>query len=672
MTDVQDKILGKYGIDILQDNIFKLYKIESVDLDNQALQEKFDAARKRWSQSINGPNERNAERDRLRLEKADKYEEILKDTQIRKKLFNYYNDSSKKGKTSNLVGDIEFAREYFQLISTTKKINKQDVEFYFKYYKFERKNKKHIIEMLKKEFKVIILGKGKEHEESDKDDPAGKKKKESSPLIINLFQEATIIRLGKCVKLFEVAQESTELCQRYPLLRENIYDFIGMKQINNVQQFSDSVSEFAKEVYAIRQERGTEYIPLVDLFNTLKSISDYRDVVDNFEEFKLLIKYPNLTPYMYALLEVKPSTIKQMIIIANRDYAFRNETDFILNYFIIVHDNFGISNRAIEALIKKNQKKAKSNKVFNELDEKIGRKKKKKISIGAEIIHWAVYFPVFVLCFIFELLKMIFTKIHILAWPIFATLLLVGNWKVPTLVEIDNLLVLGKIFSKPEWHGIIDYYFGVSPGNMLEGILLSIIIIIMLLMVYVLPPLLAVSFVKDMAENFNKQFDWVGLERTFKNLFQNLRTKTENQYNKQKSFFFKDKTFKILINIICLFLVLLLIYFIPIGFNAFKESSGYFQEKETVVQEYSEDISQDDLVEEVSYVTMIITVGYANIRAGIGTNHDIVKVSPEGTTFLATGEQDLAENGSTWYEIYLDEEKTQTGWASEKVIAIQE
>ena len=52
-------------------------------------------------------------------------------------------------------------------------------------------------------------------------------------------------------------------------------------------------------------------------------------------------------------MEMKPNTLKGIIDVVNKDYVFRDDTDFILNYFNPVHDNFGISSSGISSLIKK-------------------------------------------------------------------------------------------------------------------------------------------------------------------------------------------------------------------------------------------------------------------------------------------------------------------------------
>ena len=679
MADLREKILGKYSIDISQENIFKLYKIDNPDISDQALQEAFELTRKRWNQSINGANERNAERDKARLERADKYEAILKDKKMRKELFWFYNSPSDTGKGTagtGPVAGIDFAKAYFQLIATTKKLKKQDVEFFFEYYQEERKNKKAIIEMLSKEFKIIGLGKESNYADEEKDDLEGKKKKDSSPLIVNLFQEATIIRLRKALGFYETAKSNQVIKQRFPMISESLYDFLEMKAFSDIQEFSNYISEKAKQAYAIRQENGSEYIPLVDLFNTLQSIVEYRDIVDNFEEFKLLVKYPNLTPYMYAFVDMKPNTLKVFLNVANSEYVFRDDVDFLLNYFIPLHDNFGISDSGISSIIKKAEKKAKANKVLNDIDEKLGRKKKRKISIGAEIVHWLVYFPIFAVYLVFEVFKAIFTELHKFAIPVFAVLFLGENWLFPGLIGMDNLLVLVKIFNKAKWYSTLEAFAGMQIGNAFEAIVMSLIYILVLLMVYILPALLVSSFIAFFAEDLNKRYDWIGYERTFQNIFRIIREKTEVQFIKSKKIYYKDKIKKIIMNAFCVGIMLGIVYFVPIGFREFSEATGYFQPSVN----YEENVDFSDAEEEQENEgTSISVVGYveitaksANIRSGASTDYEVVTVVSQGTVLQMTGKEQVAANGSTWYELYLNADKTEVGWASEKVLKVQE
>ncbi len=681
MADTQSKILSKYGIDIAQENIFKLYKIDSADISPQDLETKIQDTRKRWLTSINGANEKNAERDRARFEKADQYETILKDVKLRKEVFGFYHKNSEPtgGKTASKGASTKFAKEYFELVATTKKIKTSDVDFFFRYYQSERKNKKAILEMLGKEMKIIGLGsEGKYADEGDTADAEGRKKDESSPLIVNLFQEATVLKIRRAIEKFEEASQSKEICQRYPEIQNGLYEFLGIKDVEDAKRFTEIMSARGNEVYAIRQERGVEYVPLVDLFNILKGIGEYRDVVDNIPEFKLLLKYPNLTPYMFAFVEMKPTTVKGIVNVANRDYAFRDDTDFILNYYKPIRDNFGISDGGIGSILRKAEKKTRQNKVFQVIDEKLGRiRNMRKIPIAAEILHRLVYWPIYMVYFVFEIAKVVFTKLHHLVIPAFVILFGLESWLLPK-YGVDNLLILHKVFFKNQWLSYLSDFFGTSGEYVLGTLLLSLVLIILLLAVYLLPPLFVSMFIAEFADDFNKRFDWIGIERTFREIFSLLKKKTQDQYTTQRKQFFRNKLSMAAMNIICLGIVFAAIFFAPIGFEKFRETTGYFQTEETVAYSEAPSYESDASDAETTGVsetpikeTMVITEDSGNIRSGPGTGYEIVMTAGRGDVFVATGSQETASNGRIWYEIYLDDEMTQTGWASQKIIGFQ-
>lgn len=682
MADIQSKILNKYKIDIAQENIFKLYKIDSADISSQDLERKIQETRKRWTTSINGANEKNAERDRARLEKADKYEAILKDDKLRKEVFNFYNKpaggSAGEG-TASGDGTTGFAKEYFELVATTKKIKKADVDFFFKYYQSERKNKKAILEMLSKELKINGLGKeGKYADEDDATESEGKKKDDTSPLIVNLFQEATVLKIRRAIEKFDEAAGSNELCQRYPKLRSGLFEYLEVKDIGDAKQFTELMSAKGKEVYAVRQERGAEYVPLVDLFNILQSIGDYQDVVDNIQELKLLLKYPNLTPYMFSFVDMKPSTVKGMVNVAKKDYSFRDEADFILNYYKPIHDNFGISDSGIGAILRRAEKKAAQNKVLNEIDKKLGLSKNKRtIPLGIEIIHWLVYWPIFAVYFVFEVAKAIFTELHRFAIPAAVILFGLESWAFPK-AGLENLLILRKIFFKNQWLSYLNEFWGEVGVNGFQIFIISLITIIILLTVYLVPPLFVAWYIEEFSDGFNKRFDWVGIERTFQQIFMILKRKTEEQYLAQKKIFIKKKIPKVIINIACMVALIAIIIFTPIGFRKFSETTGYFQ-KQTKVEKGTDNIvnneennQSDPAAEDIPIGDlMVITDDSANLRVGPGTDYEVIATASRGDVFVATGNQETASNGRIWYEVYLDAEMTQTAWGSQAVIDFQ-
>lgn len=70
--------------------------------------------------------------------------------------------------------------------------------------------------------------------------------------------------------------------------------------------------------------------------------------------------------------------------------------------------------------------------------------------------------------------------------------------------------------------------------------------------------------------------------------------------------------------------------------------------------------------EEVRIFT--VSVDAANIRSGAGKSNGVIASGKRGETFAATGNEEQTSGGSTWYEIYLDDSRTSTGWVSDKVV----
>ncbi len=670
MADIQEIIRNKYQIDLAQENILKLYKIDDINITPEVLEQKIADTRKRWQMSVNGANETAAERDRQRLEKADRFEAILRDTKLRKELFNYYNTAANGAAGGASTG---FAKEYFELVATTKKINREDVDFFFKYYSSERKNKKAILEMLSKEMKVAGLGKEDKYQDptEEKED---KKKDKGGPLIVNLFEEETILALRKALDKYDESARNSVICERYPGLKSgSLYNALNIEDIEDIGTFKAKVVELSSEAYQVRQEHGAEYLPLVDLYNELKSLGERQDVTDNYPEFKLLIKYPNLTPYMFAFVEMKPKTLKGMENIAFRDYSFLNEADFILKYYKPLYDNFGINSSAVASALRSAERKAKQNKVL----EKLGASEKKpRMPFVAGVVYWLLYWPLFAMYFVFELLKAVFTGLHHLAIPVFAVLFLVENTVLPK-HGIDNLLVLRKLLLKEEWLSYLDELFGGIGDSASEHLIASLLVILGYLVLYIVPPLVAAYFVTAFANDFNKSFDWGGYERSFGWIFKQLRSRIEEQYKAQRKGFFLQKLPRILMNVACVFMILALVAFVPKGFKAFSESTGYFQ-KSAKAEHTSEYVKSDSKVSEDTYPSetnssvigneMVITAETANIRSGAGTGNGVITTASKGEVFIATGNTETASNGSVWYEIYLDMNGDQTGWASQKVI----
>ena len=69
---------------------------------------------------------------------------------------------------------------------------------------------------------------------------------------------------------------------------------------------------------------------------------------------------------------------------------------------------------------------------------------------------------------------------------------------------------------------------------------------------------------------------------------------------------------------------------------------------------------------ETSKTVYVVTVENANIRSG--PNKDIIDSASYGDIFYWTGKEEQINNGNAWYEVYLDDDKTRTGWLHSSVI----
>ena len=89
----------------------------------------------------------------------------------------------------------------------------------------------------------------------------------------------------------------------------------------------------------------------------------------------------------------------------------------------------------------------------------------------------------------------------------------------------------------------------------------------------------------------------------------------------------------------------------------------------------AEEASEEETNQEADSIqdggSAVITASAANVRAGAGTDWDVVTVAPQGSRFALTGNSQTLESGSVWYEIDLDESGSQTGWGSQTVINLE-
>ena len=118
MDGIQNEILSRYGIDIARENIFKLYKIESYEISTYELENKIKEVREEWNISLKGTNREEAQKAKVYLDNADKYEEILKDEFNRKEIYKFYNKMEEVDQLQ-MEENVKFAVDFFKLVATT-------------------------------------------------------------------------------------------------------------------------------------------------------------------------------------------------------------------------------------------------------------------------------------------------------------------------------------------------------------------------------------------------------------------------------------------------------------------------------------------------------------------------------------------------------------------------
>ncbi|MGN0506150.1 MAG: hypothetical protein ACI4FZ_06285 [Lachnospiraceae bacterium] len=542
MANIVDILRSKYNVDIKEINLIKLYKIESPDISNTELEAKFAERREKWKKSINGANEKFAERDQAYLNKANDYEKILRDAKLRRELFDFYN-----GKSSSVGGEVNrFTKKYFEIVSTTGKIDKDIVSFFFDYFTEERKNKKVIVEFLKKEYKLLGFSENENAKDDTENEDTKEERKKNSFLVTNLFQKKTLLQIHKCESLYALCRDSHAIKTKYSRVTENMEDFLELDKYADYEAFKAHIECLRTEAYNVRQEKGEDYLTMVDFVNGISTVLSYNDIKDNFEEFKLLIKYPSLTPYMFGLGMMKKKSLDALFEVAETEYGFRNLDHFLLSYFNRVYNNFGISVEAIQNVMKAAEKKAGQNNALNAIEKVFGVKKKKKVRPEIRRAYYMTYWPIYVLKWIFGIIKFFFNNIKVMSIGLFAIITLCCFFVLDT-----GLLDIRSLFSSGfKWVEYLDATLGLPKTNWFSILLKSIEIIIAILLIYIGPGSTVALFVYRAIAGLHKKFDMVGIERSIEKILDGAYKRMEEKYEDYQNNFFIKCLPAILTNIV--------------------------------------------------------------------------------------------------------------------------
>lgn len=499
MTDFEKRVLRDYKIDVREIDLFKLYQLSSDSVSSEELEIALSRCRNKWQSALNSPNERVVAPAKKHLENIQQYEAILRNGKLRRELYQYY---SGKG---NAEADIRHAQQFFALISQTKRVTQKDADFYFDYFPEERKKKKAIRDMLQKSYKLRV---DKAEDDEENDAPRKDTKKKPSALMVNLFRRETLLSIRKCAQFLQDASQKEQVTSKYPevLQKTSLYDYLKIAQIKSVEQFAGVVLEGRALFYEERTEFGTDYVPLVDLYNTLEELLKEPDVTNNFPEFKLLLRYPQLSPYMFTFEEMKPDTLKGFYSLADSIYDFGSFDLFITEYFAPIYDNFGIYDRAIRGILQQAEKRAQSEKLKRTAFEKFCAFV--NMPSGIRPKHMAAYWPVFVVYVVFELIKNLVLNIRKVS--------IVGGTVYGIFYLIYEIANTGLIANWKSGHGLIYAILWICTNLGAYAFSLGLIAAFVWLM-------------WKYAAAIHKTIDWIGMERTFHRLLTKCRDSMKSE-----------------------------------------------------------------------------------------------------------------------------------------------
>ena len=527
--NIKTTIRKNYNIDIDKINIIKLYKITDINIDNESLSKLIDTRHKKWQQAVNtGTNESFIERDKAYLAQAQNFETILRNKKLRKELFKYYNNT-------NNVKISDIVEQYFKFVSSTNNhVSKKEIDFFFNYFPEERKNKKSI----EKYLKINI----------DSSTTTNKKEKQTS-LVTNLFDEDTLLNIRQCDLLYQSIKNNKIIIQHFPFMKDSFYKSCGfINEKENIQIIKDFTKKMRTESFSIRNEFGSELIPIVDMYNILTEILENKDVTDNFEEFKLLLKYPILTPYMFAINEIKKENLNELYDIAKNNYKFFNINEFMSGYFNKIYDNFGIYDKNIKKIIQKAENQSTFQKLQKNVNEKI-ELYTHSLSTNTTFVFILTYYPIIITSFIFKLIKYIIEHLRYINAPAgaFISILLISNSE--KLYKYENPIIY--IFK----NGFGKFTESIMKTNLSNAssnfkFLDSLFAILFAFIIYILPGIITGFILWNISGRMYAAIDFKGINRSFDNMVNNAKFYIIQQDELESGTLIKNNIGTIITNIV--------------------------------------------------------------------------------------------------------------------------
>lgn len=554
--DIKATIKQKYNIDIDATNLLKLYKIDDT-ISEQELRVKFSETRKRWQQSANGAFEKVAERDRAHLQNADKYERILLDKKLFKALISYY----KKGKTGGEA--TAFAKSFFQFIKDNNKtIEKNDVKFFFLYYKEQLKNQKAINEMLYNDFKVLGL-----KETGETDDQKAAKEKKTSHFAQNRFRKETLRILHACELKYAQVQSSEFLKSKEPKLQHSMYDFLRIDG-SSLNGLKERIDKLLADAFEQRQNnvRGSEYIPLTEFYNSVKDMLSQNDVnEDNFYHFKLLIRYPSFTPYMFLLETVNKNCVDKFVNEIGSKYEFAGEEEFLAVYLkpLIDGDHFACEpDRQLTARMRQiAQNPAELERARQKKAAELSRRR--ALPLPLRIVRFIATWPIYLIQFIFEIFNFSIRSIKrsSLAFyiPLFIPILLFNTHIMFGMSFFDWIgNALGNM--PGDVNDILRSLSDTANITVFSQIIAYLIVICGRIISVAAWPAIVTAFLYNFACVIDQNIDLIGIHKTFMHIQNVIDTKVNAVYKEKKNQVYVSMIWPIIANILVVVLFALSIW----------------------------------------------------------------------------------------------------------------
>ena len=183
------------------------------------------------------------------------------------------------------------------------------------------------------------------------------------------------------------------------------------------------------------------------------------------------------------------------------------------------------------------------------------------MNLGYSILFWLLYvlayWPLYLTYLTFEIVKMVITRLNYLTIPTFLLVFGFENWKASKL-GANNIFVLRKIFMKKEWRECVTNFWHQEALYSFEFKIQSFIYIIVILSIFVILPLFASIFMSAYADEFNKGFDWIGIDRSFKQISKLTKINMKNLFKDRKAYI-KSKIQQILINTLSIVLIIVIL-----------------------------------------------------------------------------------------------------------------